>query len=131
MKLEPNGIGGEPPARQPRPLHRPLRLLDPFSARPALVVEGHDALGLARNSMIYVRDPVGTFEKFRRVLKPGGLAHAIESDWNLTAVEPLGSEWRALVGAASSAWRIPEIGRPLYGFVRRAGFSKEAIQMLT
>ena len=52
----------------------------------------------ARNTIIYVRDPVATFEEFRRVLKPGGLAHAIESDWSLTAVEPLGPEWRALVG---------------------------------
>jgi SAM-dependent methyltransferase len=85
----------------------------------------------ARNTIIYVRNPVATFEEFRRVLKPGGLAHAIESDWSLTAVEPLGSEWRALVGAASWAWRIPEIGRQLYGFVRRAGFSKVAIQVLT
>jgi ubiquinone/menaquinone biosynthesis C-methylase UbiE len=85
----------------------------------------------ARNTIIYVRDPVATFAEFRRVLKPGGLAHAIESDWSLTAVEPLGAEWRALVGAASWAWRIPEIGRQLYGFVRRAGFSKVAIQVLT
>jgi ubiquinone/menaquinone biosynthesis C-methylase UbiE len=46
----------------------------------------------ARNTLIYVRDPVATFEEFRRVLKPGGLAHAIESDWGLTAVEPLGAE---------------------------------------
>src|SRR5262245_52013876 len=131
MKLEPNGIGGERPARHPRPLDRPLAFLDPLLARPALVAEGHDALGLARNTIIYVRAPVPTFEKFRRVVKPGGLAHAIESDWNLTAVEPLGSEWRALVGAASSARRIPEIGRQLYGFVRRAGFSTVAIQVLT
>ena len=57
----------------------------------------------ARNTIIYVRNPVATFEEFRRVLKPGGLAHAIESDWSLTAVEPLGSEWRALVGAASGS----------------------------
>lgn len=48
----------------------------------------------ARNTIIYVQDPVRTFEEFRRVLKPGGIAHAIESDWSLTAVEPLTTtEW--------------------------------------
>jgi SAM-dependent methyltransferase len=48
----------------------------------------------ARNTIIYVRDPVATFQEFRRVLKPRGLAHAIESDWSLTAVEPLGARRR-------------------------------------
>ena len=85
-----------------------------------------------RNTIIYVRDPVGTFEEFRRVLKPGGIAHAIESDWSLTAVEPLAAdEWRTLVKAAGWAWRDPEIGRKLYGVARRAGFSTVAVQVLT
>jgi SAM-dependent methyltransferase len=86
---------------------------------------------IARNTIIYVRDPAGTFEEFRRVLKPGGIAHAIESDWSLTAVEPLAAEWRALVAAASWAWRRPEIGRQLYGIACRAGFAHVAIQVLT
>jgi ubiquinone/menaquinone biosynthesis C-methylase UbiE len=85
----------------------------------------------ARNTIIYVRDPVRTFEEFRRTLKPGGIAHAIESDWSLTVVEPLTSEWRALVAAASWAWRTPEIGRKLYGIARCAGFSQVALQVLT
>ena len=45
MKLEPNGIGRERPARQPRPLDRPLAFFDPLLACAALVVEGHDILG--------------------------------------------------------------------------------------
>jgi SAM-dependent methyltransferase len=85
----------------------------------------------ARNTIIYVRDPVATFQEFRRVLKPGGLAHAIESDWSLTAVEPLGAEWRAMVEGARWAWRIPEIGRKLYGIARQAAFSKVELQVLT
>ena len=48
MKLEPHGIGGERPAGQPRPLDRALGLFDPLLARPALVVEGDDPLGRAR-----------------------------------------------------------------------------------
>ena len=47
MKLEPHGVGGERPARQPRPLDRALALLDPLLARAALVVEGDDPLGRA------------------------------------------------------------------------------------
>ena len=85
----------------------------------------------ARNTIIYVRDPVATFREFRRVLKPVGLAHAIESDWSLTVVEPLGAEWQAMVEAARWAWRIPEIGRKLYGIARQAGFSKVELQVLT
>jgi ubiquinone/menaquinone biosynthesis C-methylase UbiE len=46
----------------------------------------------ARNTIVYVRDALHTFEEFRRVLWPGGIAHAIEGDWSLTAVEPLGAE---------------------------------------
>src|SRR5262245_25119592 len=47
MKLEPHRIGGERSARQSRPLDRAFALLDPLLARPALVVEGNDALGRA------------------------------------------------------------------------------------
>jgi ubiquinone/menaquinone biosynthesis C-methylase UbiE len=85
----------------------------------------------ARNTIIYVSDAVAMFKEFRRVLKPGGIAHAIESDWSLTAVEPLGAEWRAMVEAARWAWRIPEIGRKLYGIARQAGFSSVDLQVLT
>src|SRR5262245_34695559 len=48
MKLEPHGVGRERPARQPCPLDRALAFLDPLFARPALVVEGDDPLGWAR-----------------------------------------------------------------------------------
>ena len=69
----------------------------------------------ARNTIIYVRDPANTFEEFRRTLKPGGIVHVIESNWSLTVAEPLASDWRTLVAAASWAWRTPEIGRKLFG----------------
>ena len=48
MKLEPHGVGRERPARQPCPLDRPLAFLDPLFARPALIVEGDDPVGRAR-----------------------------------------------------------------------------------
>jgi ubiquinone/menaquinone biosynthesis C-methylase UbiE len=87
---------------------------------------------IARNTIIYVDDPVETFKEFRRVLRPGGIAHAIEGDWRLTAVEPVpAEEWRAIIEAASWAWSRPEIGRALYGIARQAGFSDVSIQVLT
>ena len=53
---------------------------------------------ITRNTIIYVDDPVETFREFRRVLRPGDIAHAIESDWRLTAVEPVPTkEWRAVI----------------------------------
>jgi ubiquinone/menaquinone biosynthesis C-methylase UbiE len=87
---------------------------------------------IARNTIIYVPDPVHTFAEFRRVLRPGGIAHAIEGDWRLTAVEPVPTgEWRALIESACWAWPRPEIGRSLYGIARQAGFDEVAVQVLT
>jgi SAM-dependent methyltransferase len=87
---------------------------------------------VARNTLIYVADPVETLTEFWRALKPGGLAHVIEGDWRLTAVEPVPTEeWRALIEAASWVWPRPEIGRGLYGFARKAGFSSVEVQVLT
>jgi ubiquinone/menaquinone biosynthesis C-methylase UbiE len=87
---------------------------------------------IARNTIIYVADPTATFAEFRRALRPGGVAHAIESDWRLTAVEPVpAAEWRALIEAASWAWPRPEIGRQLHGIARRAGFGEISVQVLT
>ena len=85
---------------------------------------------VARNTIIYVPDPVATFVEFRRLLRPGGIAHAIEGDWRLTAVEPVPTdEWRAIIEAASWAWPHPEIGRGLYGMARRAGFDDLSLQV--
>jgi hypothetical protein len=36
-----------------------------------------------------------------------------------------------MVEAARWAWRIPEIGRKLYGIARQAGFSKMELRVLT
>jgi ubiquinone/menaquinone biosynthesis C-methylase UbiE len=87
---------------------------------------------IARNTIIYVDNPVETLAEFRRVLRPGGIAHVIEGDWRLTAIEPVPTEeWRAVVEAASWAWPRPEIGRQLYGFARQAGFEDISVQVIT
>ena len=87
---------------------------------------------VARNTIIYVDDPLFTFTEFRRTLRPGGIAHVIEGDWRLTAVKPVPThEWQSMIEAASWIWPRPEIGRELYGIARQAGFREVAIQVLT
>lgn len=43
----------------------------------------------ARNAIMYVDDPVETLTEFNRVLRPGGLAHAIDGDWYMMVAEPV------------------------------------------
>jgi SAM-dependent methyltransferase len=87
---------------------------------------------VSRNTIIYVADPVATLSEFRRILRPGGVFHAIESDWSMTVVEPVGTErWRQIIAAASWAWPRPEIGRQLYGFARQAGFGNISVEVVT
>jgi ubiquinone/menaquinone biosynthesis C-methylase UbiE len=87
---------------------------------------------LARNTIIYVEDPVVCFREFKRVLKPGGKAHVIEGDWPMMVVEPVPSEeWATLVNAASHACRTPDMGRKLHRLFRQAGFAEIRLQVMT
>lgn len=86
---------------------------------------------IARNTLVYVADPVKTFTEFRRLLRPGGLAHAIEGDWGMMIVEPVPEgDWERLLHAARWAWPHPLIGRQLHGVARQAGFSEIAVELL-
>ena len=86
---------------------------------------------IAKNVMVYVDDPAHTFKEFRRVLKPGGKAHAID-DFAIVAIDPVPpSDWRALLDAAAHAFRTPNIGRKLYGLAKAAGFSSDVQIMAT
>jgi ubiquinone/menaquinone biosynthesis C-methylase UbiE len=86
---------------------------------------------LCKNVLEYVPDPEGTAREFFRVLAPGGLAHATDSDWGLFTLEPIGPERTAsLMAAASVAFRTPLIGRRLFGILRGAGFDDVRAQVL-
>src|SRR5262249_60694814 len=86
---------------------------------------------VCKNVMESVPDVAATLSEFRRVLKPGGLVHVIDSDWGLLAVEPLGGERMAeLFAAAAPAYRTPHIGRKLYGALRAAGFQELKLKVL-
>jgi ubiquinone/menaquinone biosynthesis C-methylase UbiE len=86
---------------------------------------------ICKNVLEYVDDVVATLADFRRVLKPAGLAHAIDSDWGMLSVEPIAPERLAqLFAAARVAYRTPLIGRKLYGFMRAAGFRDVRVKIL-
>src|SRR5262249_56753271 len=86
---------------------------------------------VCKNVMESVPDVAATLSEFRRVLKPGGLVHVIDSDWGLLAVEPLGAERMSeLFAAAAPAYRTPHIGRKLYGALRAAGFRDVKLKVL-
>ena len=87
---------------------------------------------ICKNVLEYVDDPVVTLRDFRRCLAPGGRVHAIDSDWGMLAVEPLGAERIAdLFAAASHAYKTPLIGRKLYGLMRAAGFANVRVEVVT
>lgn len=87
---------------------------------------------VAKSVMVFVDDPLATFKEFHRVLKPGGKAHAVERDLGITFMSPVPLEdWNALLDAASHAYRNPLIGRQMYGFAKRAGFSRATVQVIS
>ena len=86
---------------------------------------------IIKNVMCYVDDPLASFTEFRRVVRPGGKMHAIDSDFYMAAFDPVSPlDWRHVLDAAIHAFRTPEIGRRLYGLALAAGYSNVAVQVL-
>jgi len=85
---------------------------------------------VCKNVLEYVADLEATVGEFKRLLRPGGIAHAIDSDWGLLVVEPLGAErLDELMSAAKVAFKTPHAGRKLYGSFRQAGFGDVTVQV--
>ena len=85
----------------------------------------------ARNAIMYVDDPVNTLMEFHRVLRPGGLAHAIDGDWYMMVAEPVAHRpWREFVEAASHACRNSDMGRKLYVSFVEAGFQDVRVSIV-
>lgn len=86
---------------------------------------------VTKNVMVYVDDPSQTFREFRRILKPGGRMHAIDSDFLMSVVDPIPAhEWRTFIDAAALAFRTPSIGRQMYRLALEAGFENVQVSVL-
>jgi ubiquinone/menaquinone biosynthesis C-methylase UbiE len=86
---------------------------------------------VAKNVIVYVDDPLATYLECRRVLRQGGRVHAVEGDWGLAIAEPVpDDDWKALIHAASVAFRTPTAGRRLYGYAKAAGFVEVTVSVL-
>lgn len=85
---------------------------------------------VCKNVLEYVPNPEATIREFHRVLRGGGVAHVIDSDWGAIVLEPLGERFTRIMSAASVAFRTPLIGRKLYGLFRQAGFKDIRVQVL-
>jgi ubiquinone/menaquinone biosynthesis C-methylase UbiE len=84
----------------------------------------------ARNTIMYVDDPVITLKEFHRILRPGGIAHAIDGDWFMMVAEPVDHDlWRDFVKAASVACRNSDMGRKLNRAFSLAGFSNIKVEI--
>lgn len=85
----------------------------------------------ARNTLMYVDDPVVTLREFHRSLRNGGIAHAIDGDWFMMVAEPVEHDlWRSFVKAASHACRNSDMGRKLRRAFKEAGFREVEVSIL-
>lgn len=88
---------------------------------------------LCKNVLEYVDSAADTMAEMARVAAPGAIIVAIDSDWDMLALE-LGPRAQALserVVAAARAHAVnePRIGRRLYGLMRRAGLSEVKVSI--
>ncbi len=85
----------------------------------------------ARNTIMYVDEPIATLQEFHRVLRPGGLAHAVDGDWYMMVAEPIDHDlWRSFVKAASHACKNSDMGRKLHHAFMQAGFTNVQVSVL-
>ena len=89
---------------------------------------------ISKNVLEYVPDPAKTLAEFHRVVKPGGIAHVIDSDWGAfmyDSGEAAGAEdFDEVMRGAQIAFRTPLIGRRLFGLFRSTGFDDVKVRVL-
>lgn len=92
--------------------------------------DGASDIVFCKNVLEYVDSMVETLREFRRVLRPGGVARLIDSDWEMLVVEPLGAgRVRELFQAARHAYNDPAAGRHMFGAARASGFADVQVRV--
>ncbi len=87
-----------------------------------------------KNVLEYVDSAPATVAEMARVAADGGIVVAIDSDWDMLALDlgPESSEQieRVLAAAKSIAIKEPKIGRRLYGIFRAAGLADVSVEIM-
>ena len=90
---------------------------------------------LCKNVLEYVDSARDTVAEMARVAAIGGVIVAIDSDWDMLALDlpaPARDRSDRIIAAAKSvAVKEPKIGRMLYGFFREAGLSDVKTEVFT
>ena len=83
---------------------------------------------VCKNVLEYVPDLTLSLAEVKRVLKPSGKLHVIDSDWGFVIVEPWPKETIVdFFEAAAPAFREPQIGRKLMGEMKKVGFQNVSV----
>jgi len=86
---------------------------------------------ICKNVLEYVPNLNLSLSEIKRVLKPSGKAHAIDSDWGFVIVQPWSKDSvEEFFKAAAPAFKEPQIGRKLMGEFRSAGFGSVSVSIV-
>lgn len=88
---------------------------------------------LCKNVLEYVDSAADTMAEIARVAAPDAIVVAIDSDWEMLALELAPSAQalsdRVIAAARALAVKEPRIGRRLYGLMRRAGLAEVKVSI--